>query len=85
MTQYRETLVFVGTEPQKLRYPIASVDGIQVTGPAEGGTLPYEAGIDYVVDAAAGKSHESLLFNNLNHPNDYGHGLYASALALLLR
>ncbi|MFS0726776.1 SGNH/GDSL hydrolase family protein [Paenibacillus sp. 1P07SE] len=28
---------------------------------------------------AEGKSHESLLLNNLNHPNDYGHALYLRA------
>lgn len=32
-------------------------------------------------DLAAGKSHESLLLNNLNHPNDYGHKLYAEVLS----
>jgi len=34
----------------------------------------------WMQELAAGKSHESLLLNNLNHPNDYGHGLYFSAL-----
>ncbi|TLS50876.1 SGNH/GDSL hydrolase family protein [Paenibacillus antri] len=34
----------------------------------------------WLAELAAGKSHESLLLNNLNHPNDYGHGLYAEAL-----
>jgi hypothetical protein len=31
-------------------------------------------------ELAAGKSHESLLLNNLNHPNDYGHEVYYKAL-----
>ncbi len=34
----------------------------------------------WLEELAAGKSHESLLLNNLNHPNDYGHKLYYSAL-----
>jgi len=29
---------------------------------------------------STGKSHESLLLNNVNHPNDYGHELYYSVL-----
>jgi acyl-CoA thioesterase-1 len=32
----------------------------------------------------AGKSYQSLLMNNINHPNDYGHQLYADALASVL-
>ncbi len=35
-------------------------------------------------ELAAGKTHESLLLNNINHPNDYGHRLYYSALEGLL-
>lgn len=31
-------------------------------------------------ELAAGKTHESLLLNNLNHPNDYGHWLYYQAM-----
>jgi acyl-CoA thioesterase-1 len=31
-------------------------------------------------ELAAGKTHESLLLNNLNHPNDYGHSVYFSAM-----
>jgi len=30
---------------------------------------------------STGKSHESLLLNNVNHPNDYGHALYFSVLS----
>jgi Lysophospholipase L1 and related esterases len=33
---------------------------------------------------AAGKTPESLLLNNINHPNDYGHELYFIALKRLL-
>jgi acyl-CoA thioesterase I len=32
----------------------------------------------------AGKTHESLLTNNINHPNDYGHSLYFKALETVL-
>jgi lysophospholipase L1-like esterase len=32
----------------------------------------------------AGKSYASLLMNNINHPNDYGHQLFAKALAGVL-
>ncbi|MGO4270404.1 SGNH/GDSL hydrolase family protein [Paenibacillus sp. TAF58] len=35
-------------------------------------------------ELAAGKTHESLLINNVNHPNGYGHSLYALALNSLL-
>ncbi|NOU71391.1 hypothetical protein GC098_08145 [Paenibacillus sp. LMG 31458] len=35
-------------------------------------------------ELTAGKTHESLLINNVNHPNDYGHSLYAQALNSLL-
>ena len=35
-------------------------------------------------ELSAGKSPESLLLNHINHPNDYGHALYATALAALL-
>ncbi len=38
----------------------------------------------WLEELAAGKSHESLLLNNLNHPNDYGHGVYAAVLARFL-
>lgn len=31
-----------------------------------------------------GKSHESLLLNNVNHPNDYGHGIYFRAFRHLI-
>lgn len=31
-------------------------------------------------ELAGGKTPESLLHNNINHPNDYGHSLYARAL-----
>lgn len=32
----------------------------------------------------AGKNPESLLHNNINHPNDYGHAIYAKALCVHL-
>ncbi|MBP1994534.1 SGNH/GDSL hydrolase family protein [Paenibacillus eucommiae] len=32
----------------------------------------------------AGKTHESLLLNNINHPNDYGHQIYAQAFRHLI-
>jgi len=35
-------------------------------------------------ELAAGKTPECLLLNNINHPNDYGHLLYAKALIALL-
>ncbi|NQX62659.1 SGNH/GDSL hydrolase family protein [Paenibacillus qinlingensis] len=38
----------------------------------------------WVAELAAGKSNASLLMNNVNHPNEYGHSLYARALAELL-
>ncbi|MDF2648090.1 MAG: hypothetical protein K0Q73_3895 [Paenibacillus sp.] len=36
-------------------------------------------------ELAAGKTHESLLLNQVNHPNDYGHSLYAQSLTNLLK
>jgi acyl-CoA thioesterase-1 len=38
----------------------------------------------WVAELATGKSNASLLMNNVNHPNEYGHSLYARALAALL-
>ncbi|CAN7410176.1 SGNH/GDSL hydrolase family protein [Paenibacillus sp. LjRoot153] len=38
----------------------------------------------WLAELAAGKSNASLLMNNVNHPNEYGHSLYARALAELL-
>lgn len=38
----------------------------------------------WVAELATGKSTASLLMNNVNHPNEYGHSLYARALAELL-
>jgi len=35
-------------------------------------------------ELAAGKTPESLLLNNINHPNDYGHELYLRAFLKLL-
>lgn len=32
----------------------------------------------------SGKTHESLLLNNINHPNDYGHRIYYDAFAPLI-
>lgn len=34
----------------------------------------------WLEELAQGKSHESLLLNNINHPNNYGHAIYARAL-----
>ncbi|WP_309119259.1 GDSL-type esterase/lipase family protein [Paenibacillus sp.] len=53
-------------------------------------------GVDYgigVADAHAlwkeelssGKTPESLLLNNINHPNDYGHWIYSCAFAAMLK
>lgn len=36
-------------------------------------------------ELAAGKTAESLLLNNINHPNDYGHWLYFQAFVPLLK
>ncbi|MBD2843875.1 hypothetical protein IDH44_01610 [Paenibacillus sp. IB182496] len=38
----------------------------------------------WLEELAAGKSHQSLLRNNINHPGDYGHALYAAVLGSLL-
>ncbi|UKS28728.1 SGNH/GDSL hydrolase family protein [Paenibacillus sp. HWE-109] len=35
-------------------------------------------------ELAAGKSQASLLINHINHPNEYGHALYAKALSSLV-
>lgn len=39
----------------------------------------------WLKELSAGKTHESMLLNNVNHPNDYGHMLYAKALERLVR
>ncbi|MFD0670998.1 SGNH/GDSL hydrolase family protein [Cohnella sp. GCM10027633] len=36
-------------------------------------------------ELAAGKTPESLLLNNINHPNDYGHRLYFEAIRAVFR
>jgi acyl-CoA thioesterase-1 len=38
----------------------------------------------WLAELSAGKTHESLLLNNVNHPNDYGHQLYAQSLLQLV-
>lgn len=38
----------------------------------------------WLEELSAGKTPESLLLNNVNHPNDYGHLLYARALKRLI-
>lgn len=38
----------------------------------------------WLQELEAGKSHESLLMNNINHPNDYGHQIYYKALKKLI-
>ncbi len=38
----------------------------------------------WMKELQAGKTHESLLLNNINHPNDYGHQIYYEALASLI-
>ncbi|WP_158543987.1 GDSL-type esterase/lipase family protein [Cohnella sp. OV330] len=35
-------------------------------------------------ELAAGKTPESLLLNNINHPNDYGHWIYSRAFSIML-
>ncbi|MHA6484856.1 SGNH/GDSL hydrolase family protein [Paenibacillus sp. strain BS8-2] len=39
----------------------------------------------WTAELAAGKTHESLLLNNINHPNDYGHWIYSKAFTLMLK
>lgn len=39
----------------------------------------------WLAELHAGKTPESLLLNNVNHPNDYGHMLYARALEQWVR
>lgn len=38
-----------------------------------------DAHAEWTKELAAGKTHESLLLNNINHPNDYGHWIYSKA------
>ncbi|OCT15528.1 hypothetical protein A8709_15750 [Paenibacillus pectinilyticus] len=38
----------------------------------------------WIAELAAGKSTASLLMNNVNHPNEYGHSIYTKALAEVL-
>jgi len=37
----------------------------------------------WTAELHAGKTHESLLLNNINHPNDYGHSIYFETLRKL--
>jgi len=43
-----------------------------------------DAHAEWMAELAAGKTHESLLLNNINHPNDYGHGIYSEAFVKML-
>ncbi|WP_256758861.1 GDSL-type esterase/lipase family protein [Cohnella sp. WQ 127256] len=44
-----------------------------------------DAHAEWVTELAAGKTPESLLLNNINHPNDYGHWIYSKAFAPMLK
>jgi len=44
-----------------------------------------DAHATWAAELAAGKTHESLLLNNINHPNDYGHWIYSKALSPMLK
>jgi acyl-CoA thioesterase I len=33
----------------------------------------------------SGKTPQSLLLNDINHPNDYGHAIYATTLCALVK
>jgi len=39
----------------------------------------------WLQELSAGKTPESLLLNNINHPNDYGHWIYSCAFASMLK
>jgi lysophospholipase L1-like esterase len=47
------------------------------------GTAIADVQLGWQAELAAGKSHASLLVNNVNHPNEYGHGIYARTLEKL--
>lgn len=59
-------------------------DAIRRLG-AECGLSVADAHALWVAELAAGKTPESLLLNNINHPNDYGHDIYYRAFAELLQ
>lgn len=47
------------------------------------GTGIADVQLGWQAELAAGKSHASLLINNVNHPNEYGHVIYARTLEKL--
>ncbi|MFC5403204.1 SGNH/GDSL hydrolase family protein [Cohnella soli] len=44
-----------------------------------------DAHAEWTAELAAGKTHESLLLNNINHPNDYGHWIYSKSFVSMLK
>lgn len=50
---------------------------------AESGTALADAQSLWLAELDAGKPHRSLLANNVNHPNEYGHAIYERALMQL--
>lgn len=44
-----------------------------------------DAHAEWTAELAAGKTPESLLLNNINHPNDYGHWIYSKAFSPMLK
>jgi acyl-CoA thioesterase-1 len=48
------------------------------------GTCVADVHALWVQELQAGKSHESLLLNNVNHPSDYGHAIYFKAFGNLI-
>ncbi|THF76673.1 hypothetical protein [Cohnella fermenti] len=93
MTLEKETVAFVGEMPRKLRCAPRTSGGITVAGSDGGNATPLPEFERLLMEMAqralrealeAGMTYESLLLNNLNHPNDYGHALYAGVLSELL-
>ncbi|BBI31064.1 SGNH/GDSL hydrolase family protein [Cohnella abietis] len=44
-----------------------------------------DAHAQWILELAAGKTPASLLLNNINHPNDYGHWIYSKAFVPMLK
>ncbi len=48
------------------------------------GTCVADVHALWIRELQAGKTHESLLLNNVNHPSDYGHAIYYKAFSHLI-
>lgn len=75
-----EPILFTGEEGNRSGRLIFTPDSMPVLTRADG-SIVYEAGKDYTWEKLlTRKNFADLSGNNVNHPNDFGHRLYAEVL-----